>query len=340
MSPLRVLVVEDSEHDTELLMRELRRGGFDPVHQRVQTAADMRSALDRESWDLVISDHSVPQFNSTAALALLRGTGRDIPFIIVSGTIGEEAAVEAMRAGANDYIVKGRLARLDPAIRREITEAHHRRARREAEQALQERDRRAALELAEAYDATLEGWARALELRDRETEGHSRRVTELTLRLARFIGASEEDCAHIRRGSLLHDIGKMVIPDAILLKASPLTPDEAALMRKHPTFAYQLLAPIAYLQPALDIPYCHHEKWDGSGYPRGLKGEAIPLAARIFAPADIWDALRSERRYRPAWPLARVRDHIGSVAGTHLDPEIARRFLVMMDEAEDMRPDR
>jgi response regulator RpfG family c-di-GMP phosphodiesterase len=273
---LRVLFVEDSMDDTEMIVRELERGGFDAVYERVETAAAMRHALERQVWDLVISDHSVPQFNSGGALRLLKESGQDIPFIIVSGTIGEEAAVQAMKADANDYIVKGRLARLDPAVTRELTDAQHRRARREAEHALRERECQSALELSAAYDATLEGWARALELRDRDTEGHSRRVTELTLRLARRIGVGEADCVHIRRGSLLHDIGKMAIPDSILLKSLPLTPDEWALMRRHPEFARDLLAPIDYLQPALDIPYCHHEKWDGTGYPRGLKGTRFP----------------------------------------------------------------
>ena len=330
--PLRVLFVEDSPDDTELIVGELERRGFALTYHRVETAPAMRSALEDQPWDLVISDHSVPQFNCTAALQLLKASGQDIPFIIVSGTIQEETAVQAMKAGANDYIVKGRLARLEPAITRELTDARHRRARREAEDALRERERQAALDLAEAYDATLEGWARALELRDRETEGHSRRVTDLTLRLARFIGVSEAECVHLRRGALLHDIGKMVIPDSILLKKEPLTPDELALMRKHPTFAHQLLAPIAYLRPALDIPYCHHERWDGSGYPRGLVGEAIPLAARIFSPVDVWDAVRSERRYRPAWTTDRAREHIASLSGTHLDPKIAKEFLTLVGD--------
>jgi putative nucleotidyltransferase with HDIG domain len=332
LKPLRVLFVEDSADDTELIVGELERSGFALTYERVETGTAMRSALQDHSWDIVISDHSVPQFNCTAALQLLKASGQDIPFIIVSGTIREETAVQAMKAGANDYIVKGRLARLEPAISRELAEASHRRARRDAEEALRERERRAALELADAYDETLEGWARALELRDRETEGHSRRVTDLTVKLARFIGVSEADCVHIRRGALLHDIGKMVIPDSILLKKEPLTADEQALMRKHPTFAHQLLAPIAYLRPALDIPYCHHEKWDGSGYPRGLAREAIPLAARIFAPVDVWDAVRSERRYRPAWTNEQARAHIASLAGTHLDPKIAKDFLALIAE--------
>ena len=180
-----------------------------------------------------------------------------------------------------------------------------------------------------AYDTTLEGWSRALDLRDKETEGHTQRVTEVTERLAGSMGLSETELMQIRRGGLLHDIGKMGIPDSILLKPGPLTAEEWAIMRKHPLYAFELLAPIAYLRPALDIPYCHHEKWDGSGYPRQLKGEAIPLSARIFAVVDVWDALRSDRPYRPAWPEEQVREHIRGLAGTHFDPRVVQAFLAL-----------
>jgi PAS domain S-box-containing protein/putative nucleotidyltransferase with HDIG domain len=163
---------------------------------------------------------------------------------------------------------------------------------------LYEQTQRDALELALAYDSTIEGWSHALDLRDKETEGHTLRVTEMTLRLARAAGLTEDELAHVRRGALLHDIGKMGVPDAILLKPDKLTDAEWVVMRQHPIYAYKLLSPIAYLQPALDIPYCHHEKWDGSGYPSGLKGEQIPMAARLFAIVDVWDALRSDRPYR------------------------------------------
>ncbi|MDH3329212.1 MAG: HD domain-containing protein [Desulfobulbaceae bacterium] len=182
-------------------------------------------------------------------------------------------------------------------------------------------------ELVIAYDSTIEGWGHALELRDQETEGHTQRVTEMTVRVARAYGMSEKEMVHIRRGGLLHDIGKMGIPDSILLKDGPLTPEEEKLMQKHPVYAFEMLSPIAYLRPALDIPYCHHEKWDGSGYPRGLKGEQIPISARFFALSDIWDALISERRYHKAWPREKVVQYIRSLAGTHFDPDLGEFFL-------------
>jgi len=184
--------------------------------------------------------------------------------------------------------------------------------------------------LNQAYEATIEGWARALDLRDHETEGHSRRVTEMTLRLAREIGISEEELVPVRRWALLHDIGKMGVPDRVLLKPGPLTDDEWAVMRRHPTLACEMLEPITFLHAALDIPGGHHEKWDGTGYPDGLVGDEIPLAARLFAVVDVLDALRSDRPYRKAWPEERVLDHLCSLSGSHFDPQIVKVFMTLM----------
>ena len=187
--------------------------------------------------------------------------------------------------------------------------------------------REANAELTRAYDATIEGWSRALDLRDQETEGHSRRVTEMTLQLAERMGLTGDDLMHIRRGALLHDIGKMGIPDAILLKPGPLTDEEWGIMRRHPALAHELLLPIAFLRPALPIPFCHHERWNGSGYPQGLKEKAIPLVARIFAVADVWDALRSDRPYRAGWSKERVRDYIQQQSDVLFDPAVVAAFL-------------
>jgi PAS domain S-box-containing protein/putative nucleotidyltransferase with HDIG domain len=182
-------------------------------------------------------------------------------------------------------------------------------------------------ELFQAYDATIEGWSRALELRDNETEGHTQRATDLTVRLARLFGLNDTELVQVRWGALLHDIGKMGIPDSILLKNDTLTEAEWVVMKKHAVFAYEMLSPIRYLRAALDIPYAHHEKWDGTGYPLGLKGEQIPLVARIFAVADVWDALRSDRVYRTSWPVKKVRKHLLSLAGTHFDPHVVKVCL-------------
>ncbi len=182
-------------------------------------------------------------------------------------------------------------------------------------------------ELLKAYDATIEGWSQAMDLRDEETEGHTQRVTELTLHLAKTIGLEDEELVHIRRGSLLHDIGKLGVPDAILLKPGILTDEEWEVMKIHPKLARQMLEKVEYLKPAMDIPYCHHERWDGSGYPRGLKGEEIPLAGRIFAIVDVWDALTSDRPYRAAWSKEKTLQHIMEQKGKHFDPQIVDIFV-------------
>ncbi len=191
---------------------------------------------------------------------------------------------------------------------------------------------RSNFEITQAYDSTLEGWAKALELKDQETEGHARRVIEMAMTLAERMGVRIEKLSHIRRGALLHDIGKMGIPDHILQKEGPLDEDEWELMRQHPKYAYNLLSDIDYLRPALDIPYCHHEKWDGTGYPRGLKGEEIPIAARIFAVVDVWDALTSDRPYRDAWTRDKAVNYIKEQAGKHFDPQVVKAFLEVIEE--------
>jgi PAS domain S-box-containing protein/putative nucleotidyltransferase with HDIG domain len=201
-------------------------------------------------------------------------------------------------------------------------------ARKKAE----ERVVQANSELAQAYDATIEGWSRALDLRDRETEGHSLRVTNMTLRLAKWMGIDQSEHLNLRRGALLHDIGKMGIPDEILFKKGTLNDEEWVIMRKHPSYAYEMLKPIDYLHPALFIPKYHHEKWDGSGYPEKLGGELIPLPARIFAIVDVWDALTSDRPYRVAWGVDDVLDYIKRNSGTHFDPKVVDTFVQNLDD--------
>jgi PAS domain S-box-containing protein/putative nucleotidyltransferase with HDIG domain len=194
---------------------------------------------------------------------------------------------------------------------------------------------RSNFELEMAYDATIEGWSRALELRDQETEGHTLRVTDMTVRLAREIGVSRAELIHIRRGSLLHDIGKMGVPDRILLKPGKLVGDEWEIMKQHTVYAFDMLWPIEFLRPAIDIPYCHHERWDGTGYPRQLKGEQIPLSARLFALADVWDALTSDRPYRKAWTEEKALDYILANKGKHFDPQVVALFLVLRSKNDE-----
>ena len=194
---------------------------------------------------------------------------------------------------------------------------------------------RSNMDLVVAYDTTLEGWSMAMDLRDRDTEGHTQRVTTLATDLARSLGVPEPEMPHFRRGALLHDIGKIGVPDSVLLKPGPLNEEEWTVMRRHPVLALELLSRIAYLNRALDIPYCHHEKWDGSGYPQGLKGEQIPLAARIFAIVDVWDALVSDRPYRPAWTHQQAEEYIARQSGIHFDPRVVTPFLELL---RDSRP--
>jgi PAS domain S-box-containing protein/putative nucleotidyltransferase with HDIG domain len=206
------------------------------------------------------------------------------------------------------------------ASSRDITE------RKQAQVALQ----RANEDLREAYDRTIEGWVLALDLRDRETEGHTQRVTEMAIRLARELGCTDEELLHIRRGALLHDMGKMGIPDEILQKPGPLTEEEWIIMRRHPLYAYQMLSPIHYLSQSLIIPYSHHERWDGTGYPQGLKGEEIPIFARLFAVVDVWDALSSDRPYRKRIPPQEVANYLREEAGRLFDPYIVEKFLSLV----------
>lgn len=649
---LRILIVEDSRDDAELILREVQRGGYEVESERVETAEAMQATLARQSWDLIICDFSLPRFNAPKALELLKKSGYDIPFIIVSGTIGEESAVNALKAGAHDFIIKGNFARLIPAIQRELKEAEIRRERKghereleaiasisstlrtaktlnemlsrlldqaltlvEAEtgsiwlydpakniielkiqrgwseeyigssyqpgegipglavqlgqaivahefcsdlqipeknrgqmprgiggacvplhaeesivgvmfvnvtlprelttgeirilnalaeiggnsihrmylheQTVKQLERLAALrsidlaisnildlqvtlkilisevirqlhvdaasvlliqagsgrleykagqgfytrtiestslrigegnasraamerrtieildltsfdgkftraqlltderfvsyyavplitkgevkgvleifnrsrlnpdrewvdfletlggqtaiavensmlfqglqrsnfELVMAYDATIEGWSRALDLRDRETEGHTQRVTDMTLKLAHKMGLSDQRLVLIRRGALLHDIGKMGIPDHILHKPEELTDEEQQIMRQHPQLAYDMLEHIAYLRDSLDIPYCHHEKWDGTGYPRGLVSTQIPLEARLFTIVDVWDAVTTDRPYRKSWSREKAMAYIREQSGKHFDPQLVEMFL-------------
>ena len=451
--PLKLLMLEDRPVDAELLLFELQDAGYEPDWQRVDAEADYLAALD-ENPDVILADFSLPQFTALRALYLLKERHLDIPFIVVTGTISEEVAVDCMKQGATDYLLKDRLSRLGQAIDRALEQKRLKDEKKQSQEALRSSEVRfrslvqnlrdiitvhsekgtityespsaskilgyapgyfigkdplmlthpedrehlsrfisalingenresaieyrfrhadgnwvylesvvtnllgthevdglvltsrdvterkradeqlheAHLELADAYDATIEGWSRALDLRDKETEGHTQRVTGMTLTLARALGIYGEDLIHIRRGSLLHDIGKMGIPDQILLKPGPLTSDEWDEMRKHPSYAYEMLYPITYLRPALDIPYCHHERWNGTGYPKGLKGDEIPLAARIFSVIDVWDALCSDRPYRKGSDYSEVIQFIRDNSGVAFDPKVVDVFIDLFEK--------
>lgn len=491
---LRLLIVEDIPDDAELMVMRLEEEGFEVQWQRVQTEEDYLAAL-KEEPDCILADWALPKFSGMRALAILNESGLDIPFILVSGSIGEEAAIDALHQGASDYILKDRSKRLGQSVRRSLNSRRYQHEKEQAKLELQRRladlemlfsisaslrflenldalinsileqtlaalgseagavwlsnrdgtefslvsargwyknfgeivlnaaeslvgytyqsdqpyncqefisddkiskigldltpsgwggilvpmhsneDKIGVLEvaihssqeitdeairllasiaeiagiaihrvkifeeleasgtaLASAYDETIKGWANALELRDKETEGHSERVTRFTVKMAEKIGIPKEQHVHIYRGAILHDIGKMGVSDTILLKPGSLTEREWEIMRRHPQYAYEMLSAIDYLKPALNIPYCHHEKFDGTGYPRGLKGEEIPLEARIFAVVDVFDALTSDRPYRLAWSKQDALDYIKKESGKHFDPGVVMLFLEMICE--------
>jgi putative two-component system response regulator len=290
---VRILYVDDSPLDRQLVRDALERESDGFALTEAASRVDFEAALAAGCFDLVLSDFNILGFEGLQVLEAVQALPAPPPVVIVTGTGSEEVAVEAMKRGAADYVIKTprHMQRLPVTIHAAL-----------GKRRLEEERERAHQALAVAYDATLEGWSKALDLRDRETEGHTRRVTELTLALCRRVGIPEEELVHVRRGALLHDIGKLGVPDQILLKPAALSEDEWVVMRRHPEYAHAMIEPIAFLRPALPIPLCHHERWDGQGYPRGLRGEEIPLVARLFAVVDVWDALRSDRPYRPAWP--------------------------------------
>lgn len=275
--------------------------------------------------DAILLDVMLPRVDGFAVCRQLREHPllAEVPILMITSLDDRATRLAGLEAGADDFLTKPfdtleLLARLKTITR--LNRYRH---------LIEQRDRLARMneELRAAYQQTIEGWSQALDLRDHETVGHTRRVTEMTIRLARLTSVDEAQIEHIRRGAILHDIGKMGIPDSILLKTGPLTEEEWKIMRKHPVYAYEWLSAIDFLRPALDIPYCHHEHWNGSGYPRGLKGEQIPLPARLFTIVDVWDALRSERPYRHALPEQETIAYIKSQKGLLFDPELTSLFL-------------
>ena len=321
--PSTILIVDDEYSGRETLQSILEGEGYNLVmaENGPQAITKAKSILP----DVILLDVMMPGMTGFEVCEKIRNDPdvAEIPIIILTALDDRDSLLRGLKAGADDFISK-------PFDRFEL------RARligitrlNRYQKLLQERKnlRTANKRLSDAYEATIEGWSHAMDLRDRETEGHSRRVTELSIKLAQAMGMSDEDISHLRHGALLHDMGKIGIPDSILHKPTELTADEWVIMRQHPKFAYDMLNSIEYLREALEIPYFHHEKWDGTGYPQGLKGEQIPLAARIFAVADVWDALTSDRPYRPAWSTEEAQSYIREQSGKHFDPKVVELFF-------------
>lgn len=328
-SEISLLMVEDNDDDAVLVARILSDAGYIIRYERIETETEFRKAL-RHTWDVILADYSLPSFGAIRALQIVHDLDIDTPFVVVTGTISEAEAVKLMHSGAHDYIIKGHWDRLAPILAREMRAQSVRIRQKQTES-----DLRSALDslritndaMAAAPDELAAAFANALERRDRETEGHSQRVATMTVRLARLMGITDGELIHIRRGALLHDIGKIGIPDAILHKPGALTPEEWLIMRQHPVYAYEILSKIIYFRNSLDIPYYHHEKMDGSGYPRGLIGKEIPISARIFAVIDTFDALRRERPYKLAFSLEDSLEEIESLSGISFDPSVVKSFL-------------
>src|SRR6266496_6208128 len=318
-----VLIVDDENSGRQTLETILEGEGYNLIMaENGPQAIEKAKAL---LPDVILLDVMMPGMTGFEVCERIRNDPQvaEIPIIILTALDDRESLLTALKAGADDFISKPfdrfeLRARLIGITR--INRYHKLVLEREK---LQEAHSR----LLDAYEATIEGWSHAMDLRDRETEGHSHRVTDLTVKMAKVYGMSDEELIYIRRGALLHDMGKLGIPDSILQKPDKLTDEEWKIMRKHPQFAYDMLYPVEYLRAALDIPYCHHEKWDGSGYPNGLKGKAIPIAARLFAIIDVWDALTSDRPYRHAWSEAEALAYIREQSSKHFDPQVVDLFF-------------
>lgn len=318
-----ILIADDEYAGRETLQSVLEGEGYqlEMAENGMQAIEKAKSLLP----DVILLDIMMPGMTGFEVCERIRNDPQiaEIPIIVLTALDDRESLLRALKAGADDFVSK-------PFDRYEL------RARllgitrlNRYQKLIQERAKlqEANAQLLDAYQATIEGWSHAMDLRDRETEGHSRRVAELTVQLAQNLGMDDEQIMHLRRGALLHDMGKIGIPDTILHKPAQLTDDEWSIMRQHPKHAYDMLYRVEYLRPALDIPYCHHEKWDGTGYPRGLKAGEIPMPARLFAIVDVWDALTSNRPYRPAWSEAETLMHIREQSGKHFDPQVVDLFF-------------
>ena len=305
---LRVLIIEDNEDDVLLILRELKRAnGFSIIHELAANEADIRRALTTKTWDIIICDYFLQGFDAPRVLVMLEHLGVDVPFILVSGKTDDDVADASLRIrGVHEYVNKNKLSRLGPVIHRELR-VHN------------------------GYDEMIRAWSQALEVRDHETRGHSERVVEMTVKLARQMGIPELEIVHIRRGATLHDIGKIGIPDSILLKRDKLTDEEWEIMKGHTVLGFEMLRRIEVLRRSLEIPLHHHERWAGNGYPYGLLGAEIPLPARIFAVVDVFDALTSDRPYHEAMVQERAMEYIKSEANKSFDPDVVKAFVKMME---------
>lgn len=338
----RIVVTDDEISVREVLAEGLETFGFDVV--QAPNAAEAFRLVDGGGIALVLSDIDMPGEDGIALLKRIKARDPDVEVIMVTGVVDVETAIGTIRQGASDYVTKPfNLEEVRIVVERTLEKRRlileNRAYQERLEQMVEERTQELVeknrqvqtlyADLEESYESTLEALITALDFRDNETHGHSRRVVEYAVLVAATLGVEEPDLTWIRRGAILHDVGKIGVPDAILRKPGKLDASEWDEMKKHPEMGYRMLKHIRFLAPALDIVYCHQERYDGSGYPRGLKGEEIPLGARIFAAVDTFDAMTSDRPYRAALTIEAARDEIRRFSGIQFDPKVAAAFLAI-----------
>jgi uncharacterized domain HDIG len=318
---VRALVVDDDEPVATLFCEALTRAGYDVYSAKCgQEALDL---IDRAVFDVLLIDVFLPDIHGFELLREISASHPDLAIIIITGQGDTGMARQALMAGASDFVTKPcRLSELPIIVERNLT--------RTSLTSQSSRSHKRAIET--SYEVVLDALLAALDTRDTETEGHSERVTAYTMLLAQQMGVPQDELYHIERGALLHDIGKIGVPDRILLKPGPLTDDEWEEMRKHPAIGFRMCSRIEFLKGAAQIVLHHHEKWDGSGYPDGLTGEMIPLGARIFSVVDAFDAMTTDRPYRAALPYPIARGEITRHSGTQFDPDVVQAFLTVSPE--------
>ena len=338
----RILIVDDEDSIREVESSMLTTSGF--VCTQAQSGKEALALLQSgDEFELMLSDMMMPGMDGEALLAATKERFPDMPVVMVTAMHDISIALNAIRNGAYDYLLKPfdreqLLATVRRALENRRLKLENRKYQTELESlvtARTEQVRQALASLERSYDITLEALGDALDLKDAETEGHCKRVTAFTIAIARAMGLSGDQIRVIARGAFLHDIGKMAIPDAILLKPGKLDPDEIAIMREHCYRGYQIVKKIPFLNEAAEIVYAHQERFDGTGYPRGLKADQIPLGARIFSVADTLDAMTSDRVYRAKLPLSAAREEIQKWSGRQFDPQVVKTFLEMPEHIWD-----
>jgi response regulator RpfG family c-di-GMP phosphodiesterase len=328
MAENRILVVDDEPSVREVLAEGLEMFGY--AVEQVESGATAYQRISQGGIALVLSDIEMPGESGLSLLKRVKDLDEAVEFIMVTGVVDVQMAIDTIRQGAADYVTKPfNLAEVQIVVDRTLEKRRLIRENREYQEQLEQKVAERTRELQASYEASLEALVTALDFRDNETHGHSRRVVEYAVLVAESLGVHEPDLTWIRRGAILHDVGKIGVPDAILKKPGKLDAAEWEEMKKHPEMGYRMLSHVPYLKPALDIVLSHQERWDGSGYPRGLRAEQIPLGARIFAAVDTFDAMTSDRPYRAALSIEAARDEIRRFSGIQFDPRVAEAFLAI-----------